>query len=290
MNKKERKILMMKYALYGFAIGDAIGVPYEFRKRHSFRCNGMEKAKFPSQRFFLPAGTWSDDTATALCLLDAIRYLPDKKKSQRKLISNMRKWLFLGKYSATYTPPFDIGVSTFKGILSKTILLPYNSAGERNNGNGGLMRCFPIAFIDTKTDEEILDYIKLYIGFTHGHDVSNTACLIYIKILKNVMVGETLYNAIKNSCINNFFDINFLSNCSEDEIKSTGYVVDTLNSVLYCLLQTDNFKDAVLKAVNLGHDTDTIAALVGCVAGLYYKTIPDNWNIARQKLLENFCK
>ena len=64
---------------------------------------------------------------------------------------------------------------------------------------------------------------------------------------------------------------------SEDEIKSSGYVVDTLEAALWCFLTTDNYKDCVLKAVNLGSDTDTVACVAGSIAGLYYGNIPADW-------------
>lgn len=64
-----------------------------------------------------------------------------------------------------------------------------------------------------------------------------------------------------------------------DSIKSSGYVVDTLEAVIWCLVTTDTFKDCLLNAVNLGLDTDTIAALAGGLAGLYYgyDEIPKEW-------------
>ena len=77
----------------------------------------------------------------------------------------------------------------------------------------------------------------------------------------------------------------------EDEIKSTGYVVDTLEASIWCILHTDNYKDCVLKAVNLGGDTDTIAAVAGGLAGIIYgyEDIPIKWinNLQRKDIIDS---
>ena len=78
--------------------------------------------------------------------------------------------------------------------------------------------------------------------------------------------------------------------------KSTGYVVDTLEAALWCLYHTDNYRDCVITAVNLGDDTDTVAAVAGGLAGLLYgyggkNGIPEEWvkKIARCDWIENLC-
>lgn len=271
-------------AVFGFAIGDALGVPFEFSKRGTFECKGMVKAKFPNPRCILPVGTWSDDTSLMLCVLDALRYYPNKKKIYKKYRSNCIEWLLYGKFSVGR---FDVGVSTFKGILSMATHIPNKAAKNvKSNGNGGLMKILPIAFLNINTDEKILEYIKLFNSCSHAHDLSNEACLFYVKLLKNLLNNDVeIQTAIYNSCTNEAFtkqQVSKILSSSEQNIKSTGFVVDTLQSVIYCLGNTDNYKNAVLKAVNLGHDTDSIAALVGCVAGLYYgyDTVPTEWKDA----------
>lgn len=284
----------LKDAIYGFAVGDAMGVPFEFLKRGTFECNNMTKAKFPNPRCILPEGTWSDDTSLMLCVLDALNYSSDKKEIYRKYRSNCIKWLSYGAFSCGR---FDVGVSTFKGILSMMLRIPNRSARNyHSNGNGGLMKILPVAFIDIDTDIDILEYIKLFNSCSHAHDLSNEACLFYIKLLKNLLSDNTdLHVALYNSCTDKTFTSGWLSHTLASpvqNIKSSGFVVDTLSSVVYCLNNTNNYKDAVLTAVNLGHDTDTIAALVGGVAGVYYgyDEIPDNWvkKLRKIKVFENY--
>lgn len=66
---------------------------------------------------------------------------------------------------------------------------------------------------------------------------------------------------------------------SEDNISSSGYVVDSIEAVIWCILTTHSYKEAIFKAINLGNDTDTIAALTGGLAGILYgcNDIPENW-------------
>ena len=77
-------------------------------------------------------------------------------------------------------------------------------------------------------------------------------------------------------------DIASFAELPESEIKSTGYIVDTLEAAVWCFINTDSYKDCVLKAVNLGGDTDTIASVAGGLAGIYYgrDSIPQEWRDA----------
>ena len=74
----------------------------------------------------------------------------------------------------------------------------------------------------------------------------------------------------------------------EKEIQSSGYVVDSFEAALWCFLNTDNYRDCVLKAVNLGYDTDSVACIAGSIAGAYYGDIPQEWiDVIRNKKLIN---
>ena len=88
-------------------------------------------------------------------------------------------------------------------------------------------------------------------------------------------------------------DLDNFSNLPEDEIRSSGYVVDTLEAAVWCLLNTDSYKACVLKAVNLGDDTDTVGAVAGGIAGMYYgiNTIPSEWleAVAKKQYIIQLC-
>ena len=148
---------------------------------------------------------------------------------------------------------------------------------------------------------------------THGHPRSIVASIIYIFVLKDMLFNDSLPEVLDSVQIkleeifrqnseyweeyeNHFkeiFDEEFYHK-SREEIKSTGYVVDTLKACLWCLGTTNSFKDSVLKAVNLGEDTDTIGAITGTLGGAKYsfETIPKEWieQLANKSLIDEKCE
>ena len=180
------------------------------------------------------------------------------------------------------------------------------------------MRMLPIAFYlqsiygsEFNEIEEAFEIIHNVSSLTHSHKRSQIACGIYISIASLLLNDNNLKTAIrmgiygamkyyKNddrflSELKHFerLEMKDFSELSLDEISSSGYVVSTLETAVWCLLNTTNYKDCVLKAVNLGHDTDTVAAVVGGLAGLYYgyQQIPEEWihAIAKKEYIEDLC-
>ena len=161
------------------------------------------------------------------------------------------------------------------------------------------MRILPMAFIPCN----MLDvYDVSYL--THAHYISEIACGIYYNIAHYLIKGEQKHEAVKSACFVSggvpapFERIEIINTCpvDRDEIKSTGYVVNSLEAALWCFLNTDNYRDCILTAVNLGEDTDTIAAIAGGLAGIYYgvggeKGIPEAWieQIARKEYIKELC-
>ena len=144
-----------------------------------------------------------------------------------------------------------------------------------------------------------LDIYKVS-ALTHAHEISQTACEIYIKIADNLIQGINKKTALDMVCFGGlpekFERIKCIEDLSRDEIKSSGYVIDTLEAALWCFLTTDSFEKCVLEAVNLGEDTDTVAAVAGGLAGIYYgvggeKGIPEGWieRIARLDYIKALC-
>jgi ADP-ribosylglycohydrolase len=185
-----------------------------------------------------------------------------------------------------------------KNILSG--ISPREAGGRsmENNGNGSLMRILPLLFyIDAfvKDENKKFDLIEEVSSITHGHIIAIVCCYIYIDF--NIMLLSGLnfkdaYAAIqsqkskyKNHLSSEEYkyferilegDLNLLI---EDEIKSDGFVIHTFEASLWCLLKSNSYKETILRAVNLGLDTDTVAAIAGGSAGIYYgfNTIPQNW-------------
>lgn len=254
---------MFKGAIYGFIVGDALGVPYEFMDRGTFNCDRMTGFGTHDQ----PVGTWSDDTSMTLATIDSIRKMGTV--NTRDMKKRFEDWLFSGRYTA-HRSVFDVGGTTYQAIREERGLDDIWS-----NGNGSLMRVLPLAFTETTTER-----VRAVSAITHAHDISKTACVIYVKIAKELIAGRDLKYILTNlNFPDGFKRLNEIWKLDESEIRSSGFVIDTLESALWCLTTTDNFRDAVLKAVNLGSDTDTTGAVTGGLAGIIYgfEAIPKIW-------------
>ena len=231
--------MALRDAVYGLAVGDALGVPFEFEARGSFECLGMVGYGTHGQ----PAGTWSDDTSMTLATCDSIRVLgridPDDMRVR------FREWNDEGSY--TIDGRFDIGITT-----SRALRRGRGFDGERDNGNGSLMRIAPLAYTDATDDE-----IRAVSAITHAHPTSTEACVDFVKLLRDPKLPPA----------------------GAPAPASSGYVVHTYNAALWCAANTSSYRDCVLAAVNLGDDTDTTAAVAGALAGeIYgYEAIPTEW-------------
>lgn len=284
--------------IMGLVVGDALGVPYEFKQRDTFKCTDMVGYGTYNQ----PPGTWSDDSSMTLATLESI-ISNDGKINLDDIMSNFSEWLYNGHFTA-HGYVFDVGLTTRNAIfkyINGEQPLKCGGSGIKDNGNGSLMRILPVSF--TNYD---LYYVAKVSKLTHAHQISIVACVIYHFIVREILAGCLTERLCEESMDDVSFYINAipkefarirnLKNLSRDDIKSTGYVVDTLEASLWCFLHTDNYRDCVLEAVNLGGDTDTIAAIAGGLAGIYYgvggeKGIPEEWieQIARKEWIKELC-
>lgn len=245
--------------VYGFAVGDALGVPYEFRDRDTFKCAGMIGGGTWNQ----PAGTWSDDTALLLATCDSIKACGGVDVND--MMKRFAAWLCVGSY-AIDGKVFDIGNTTEQAInryvYNGIDPLACGIDNEQANGNGSLMRILPLAFVDGAGAEQIYQVSML----THAHRTSLNACCTLVKICRDLIRGGEIPSG-------------YTFGVKRKAVKSTGYVVDTLNAALWCVAKSKSYRDAVLTAVNLGGDTDTIAAITGGIAAVKYgiESIPERW-------------
>ena len=276
--------MKVKDGICGFIVGDALGVPFEFRPRECFIDNPVTDM-VGYGTYNMPAGTWSDDSSMTLATMQSIT---DKKAIDYEDIMNeFCNWRYECKYTQ-YDDVFDIGIRTSKSLSSYksgTEALRCGGDGERDNGNGSLMRILPLAYLQDISYETVENVSSL----THAHEISKISCTLYVEIAKSMLENElSIDEHIKNACDRikehyksstklHHFDRIFNDDLSD--VESSGYVIKTLECVLHCLKTTDNYKDAVLKAVNFGNDTDTTAAICGGLAGIYYgfECIPIDW-------------
>lgn len=307
-NDREAKIYG---GLFGFCVGDALGVPAEFSTREERKKDPVEemRAYGTYHQWF---GTWSDDTSLTICLVDAINNGYSLQKVEKNFVNFYEK-----SYFTPYGEVFDIGNSTREAIIKMSNgINPIDCGGklDTDNGNGSLMRILPVAFYGQElSGDELIKMTEELSSLTHGHKRSKLACIFYVEFAIQIILGYRKEEAldrtiifINNNCLETYFDelINFkkilskeIINIPEEKIKSTGYVIDTLEAALWVFFHTTGYKEAVFKAINLGGDTDTIAAIAGGIAGIYYgiENIPNTWIqcLAKKeelyRMFEEFC-
>ena len=283
-------------AFYGIAIGDALGVPVEFKTRSYLSENPIDTLTGYGC-WNQPAGTFSDDSSLTFCTAESFLTGYDIVAMAQTFV----RWVQQGYWGA-HNEVFDIGHTTRRALQRvATGTSPLISGGfeEFENGNGALMRMMPVAFFLIKENDIHLRYqlVKEISGITHQHFRSVLGCFIYVEFLRALLslgnlqeaylqmqrgVNAYLHTQSFNPAEIKHYERVLLQNIAaipEQQINSSGYVVHTLESSLWCLLTTNNYPACVLRAVNLGGDTDTTGAVAGAAAGLHYgiNNIPPQW-------------
>jgi len=277
-------------AIMGLVVGDALGVPFEFKTRDTFRVTDMVGYGTHGQE----PGTWSDDSSLALATLESIGRC--KKIDPADIMKNFAYWLCDSCFTANGTV-FDVGGTTGNAIVKYCKTRDITSCGGRehnSNGNGSLMRILPLAFIP-HTNADVYNVSAL----THAHEISVMACQYYLAVAEKLLDGADKTEAVRSlerECKGVFSRVPVIDRSPREVIKSSGYVVDTLEAALWCFLKTDSYRECVITAVELGSDTDTVAAVAGGLAGIYYgvggdKGIPEEWieKIARKSWIGKLC-
>ncbi len=313
MNVKEA----IKAGIFGTVVGDALGVPVEFTSRAERKADpvtGMREYGTHNQ----PKGTWSDDSSMMIATLDSIilrggiRYDDIMERFEKwRLHGDYTPHGNVFDVGITCSK----AISRYQqGIDPKEC----GGKRENDNGNGSLMRIMPVSLYAGLDEdfwkevyfEDAVDHVQGVSCLTHAHPRSQMACMIYTSICHELIYrGETsalhvLQHAVdhileyyskvpeaqywfnedfaKEINADNFRrlrDLSEFKKLPESEISSGGYVLHTLEASIWCLLNSGSYSECVLKAVNLGDDTDTTGAVAGGLAGLCYgyNNIPKEW-------------
>lgn len=300
--------------MYGLAVADALGVPYESETLENMQrhpCVDMIGFHHHNQ----PKGSWSDDTSMSLCVADSLSRGYDLTDMMKRFSS----WYNNMEYTAA-GKTFDVGRLCRRAIGNFREGLPAEYCGDRTingNGNGALMRTFPIAFYQCLTfhDDSLSDFLAPIHGvssLTHAHEIGLICCGLFSLMLKELLTdsNSSLLDAAQSAyskAISTYSSmegdfkkyLELFSEPSEimkktaDMLPSWGYALNTWNIALWSLLTTESYHDCVLKAINVGGDTDTNAAVAGALAGVYYgkESIPAEWidALLNKQLIDAIC-
>jgi ADP-ribosyl-[dinitrogen reductase] hydrolase len=288
-------------AILGSAVGDALGVPVEFSRREARRRDPVVDMRGQGTHN-QPAGTWSDDTSLALCLIES---LTEAGLDHRHQASRFVAWLRQGLWTP-HGEVFDIGNATREAIFrldAGVKPLEAGLAGEFHCGNGSLMRIAPLGLYLALADaDERVEAAMQCSRLTHGHPRCQLACAMFTEVIAALVQERGIEQAVADgqAALLPLLDSRFpgeagafarlrspsLADLDEREISSSGYVIHTLEASLWCALRANSFRDGVLAAVNLGDDTDTTGAVTGTLLGMRFgiEQIPLEWIGALAKI------
>jgi ADP-ribosylglycohydrolase len=292
-------------AFFGLAIGDALGVPFEMVKREELEKDPVTDM-VGNRAHSKPPGTWSDDGSMTFCTAESLLDGFDIERMGKSYLA----WFDEGHWSAD-GKAFGSGGTTRAAL--KKIREGHSAAGAgsvalESNGNGSLMRVLPLAFYLDRvkpSNSQMIWIISQVSSITHGHEIAKCACYYYVKFAMHILQGynkQQAYDIVKSQFPSISFDLECvfqrlitknIADLPSSEIRSGSYVVDSLEAAIWCLMTSNSYKETVLKAVNLGGDSDSTAAIAGGLAGILYglDDVPEAWmqKLARKDDIEKLC-
>ena len=247
--------------LLGLAVGDAVGTTVEFKARRTFPPVTDMVGGGP---FHLKPGEWTDDTSMALCLAESL--LANRGWDPADCMNRFVDWRDGGVNSVTGAC-FDIGNTTCDA-LDRYLRdgNPYTGSTDAfSSGNGGIMRQAPAVVFCPTSEADAVELSVLQSRTTHASE----DCETYARHLARLLHHGDIWKA----------EATLPRDCSVDRVKSSGYVRHTYEAAVWAVENTEDFRDAILKAVNLGDDADTVGAVAGQIAGRIYgeNGIPEEW-------------
>lgn len=278
MDARER----FRGCLLGLAAGDAVGTTVEFQGRGSFPPVTDMVGSGP---FNLSPGQWTDDTSMALCLATSLVTMGGFDAADQ--MNRYCDWQDNGYLSST-GQCFDIGNTVSQALAQyRQSGVPFSGATHpRSAGNGCLMRLAPVPMFYFPSRDNVLHFSGESSRTTHGAaecvDASRLFGDCLFRALSGASKSEILLGSepeiVESPSIQAIARGEYRSK-SIDEIRGTGYVVESLEAALWCFWATETFEQAILTATNLGDDADTTAAICGQLAGAYYgeSGIPPRW-------------
>jgi len=299
----------VKDGILGLAVGDAMGMPTEFLERETLFEKPVLKMT-PKISTGIPKGAWGDNTSLTIATMDA---MSKSGLNYTAMADNFVRW-FTSNHFCSINESFGIGKTTLKALVRYTQRLDEayecGSLELKDNDNGSLKRMLPIAYYfvaHKETEKKILEVVRRTSSITHANEEVVCGCYIYVRYAMNILRGNNKFAALEQikgldyKTFSKETQTKYkrilegdLSKLSIDDIKTTDNVVDTLEATLWCFIHSSSYKECVIATTNIGGDTDTIGALAGALAGLFYgyKSIPESMleNLRKVDYLENMCE
>ncbi len=255
-------------AYLGLAVGDALGAPVEFMTAREIAHRGTHREMTGGGWLKLKPGQITDDTEMSLCLGRA--WIEHGRWNAQAAADHFVSWL--------KGHPIDIGNTCRRGIrrymLEGTL---HGSPSEGDGGNGAAMRIVPIAIATFGNDAGFVHAALEQAHITHHHPLSDAAVLTLGRMVHILLSGGGMKECRKlvNALIDNQPKFKFTPYPG----RASGYIVDTMQTVLHHFFHTDSFENCVVETVNRGEDADTTGAIAGMLAGALYgaEAIPARW-------------
>lgn len=270
-------------AFWGLATGDALGAPLEFYKRDALP---EVRDMIGGGKFRLPPGSWTDDTSMALCLADSLAQFPELDSAH--LLNCFWTWASENTY-CSQPKSFGFGQNTIRTLIKfhNTGQTIASSTGKRSDGNGSVMRLAPVAVRHHNSLSTIQQLSRKQSYTTHASQKGADCCELLGGLLFHLFHGRSLEAALQLlSELSSTWDplvqalvAGTWKEKTREEISSSGYVINTLEAALWSTYHTNSFEDALILAVNLADDADTVGAVTGQIAGAMYgkSAIPSRW-------------
>ncbi len=307
--------------MMGLVTADAFGSPCQFRDREEFTEHKVTEM-IPCEGFGMPAGCFTDDSSLALALLDSLKELGYVDVVD--IAERSARWLKEGEYTP-FGRAYDIGMGCMCGIRNFLATGDPKGGpdGERDNGNGSLMKILPLCIFFAEkqksvctSEDECIQAIHDVSAITHGHIRAQMGCGLYYFMVKHIIndrdkkslrqclqdgidegmdyYARDLRNLVERSYYGRLYETDELARTPESEIITSGYVVHTLEAAVWNLITTSDYRECIIQTVNLGGDADTVGAVAGGLAGLYYgyESIPEEWlsALVRREWIEEMCR
>lgn len=302
-------------AILGLACGDALGAPAEFKDKAYVQKKWGTLTEMVGGGMWEP-GEWTDDTGMALCIAEGILAHPDDPIEETG-----KRFLEWRKTAKDVGTTISAALSAYKGDWPTAAKSTPQAKQGKAAGNGSLMRTLPVALAYGPDRIPMLRIAARLSAMTHWDGEAETCCLIYCLWITNILEGQTLrhawHEALREGRVvadggsdtpeapggectfsSRFWErLEAVETLTYDQLQPSGYagyVVECLEAAVWCCLNSNTLEEALVQAVNLAGEADTIAAVAGGVAGAYWgaEAIPQRWldKLHRRADLERTAK